>query len=420
MERDKQREATLKNALSTLLSFEGRKELRQEHFSLSDISLGHLERIFSFAHQTKLVIDKGIRPPINAQAADSLNNALTNAQNEINAFISNGNAAHIDNARNHIDGSADHQLRLLIPIGFETHPRTEAALESYRNKAREANLALTKEIKDFRAELGSLQDHINGEGSKVAALEEQIATLRSDNESLLNELRKADIERVESHNRLSQEALAEAERRLTDFMTKKEKSVNFRSQEMIAAGDALVDQLTKKKEEASSIVQSVGDILTTGTYADRATTETQKADTYRRITVGLFAFGLFIIVSNYLFYAIGWALGAEVELAEAWQSLGARIATGLAVTLPAFYTARESARHRTNADIAKQRELELTTLGPFIELLPEETKSSIRDRLTDRYFGGDIDPHEIKPPIDLDLLAKSLVELSKRTTAPTA
>lgn len=85
----------------------------------------------------------------------------------------------------------------------------------------------------------------------------------------------------------------------------------------------------------------------------------------------------------------------------------------MAVALPALYTARESARHRTNADRARQRELELTTLGPFIELLPNDKKAEIRDRLTDRYFGGEVEPHEVHSPIDPERITKLVEAIAK-------
>ena len=85
-----------------------------------------------------------------------------------------------------------------------------------------------------------------------------------------------------------------------------------------------------------------------------------------------------------------------------------RFVTAVAIALPAFYTSRESARHRTNSDRARQKELELTSLGPFIEFLPQEAKDTIRQKLTERYFGNDIDAHEIKLPVDLGTLVKDL------------
>lgn len=173
-------------------------------------------------------------------------------------------------------------------------------------------------------------------------------------------------------------------------------------------------ELEDKKKEAAAIVQSVGDILTTGTYKATAENESRLANRYRLVTIGLFSIGILIVVSNFILHAIS-ALNGQTFEENPWM-IASRFATAIAVALPALYTARESARHRTNADRARQRELELTTLGPFIELLPGEKKAEIRDRLTDRYFGNDVEKHEVHPPIDAETVTKLAEALAKLKT----
>lgn len=87
---------------------------------------------------------------------------------------------------------------------------------------------------------------------------------------------------------------------------------------------------------------------------------------------------------------------------ENFWTFAVRFVTAIAITLPAFYTARESARHRTNADRARTRDIELATLDPFIELLGN--KDEIKAKLVERYFGNDVEAHEIKQPIDTKVL----------------
>jgi len=81
-------------------------------------------------------------------------------------------------------------------------------------------------------------------------------------------------------------------------------------------------------------------------------------------------------------------------------AIAVRLLYALAIAAPAFYTARESARHRTNADRARQTELELASLGPFIELMKEQDKEEIRKSLIPTYFGRPVDAHEIKTVLD--------------------
>ena len=190
-----------------------------------------------------------------------------------------------------------------------------------------------------------------------------------------------------------------------------EKVLNDSIKALERRGGEKISDLEKKRSEASAIVQSVGDILTTGTYRDTAEKEAKLANNYRWVTIGLFSIGILIVISNYILHAIALYNGKSFE--ETPWFLLSRFATAIAVALPAFYTARESARHRTNADRARQRELELKTLGPFIELLPAAKKNEIRDRLTDRYFSGETDAHEVHPPISLEQVTRLLESASK-------
>jgi len=160
-----------------------------------------------------------------------------------------------------------------------------------------------------------------------------------------------------------------------------------------------------------AMIQSVGDVLITGTYNKRAKDEYRLSNLFRWITVGLFSIGITIVISNFLIHLRHWWIGDDYV--ESSWALVTRLLTALVVALPAIYTARESARHRTNGDQATQRELELSTLGPFIELMPVDGKNAIRDRLTDRYFGNPIEPHKIESPLDSESISKIAEAVSK-------
>ena len=90
-----------------------------------------------------------------------------------------------------------------------------------------------------------------------------------------------------------------------------------------------------------------------------------------------------------------------------------RLLYAIAITAPAWYTARESARHRTTADRARQTELELASIGPFIELMPEEKKVLIRENLTPLYFGRVVDQHTVDHPLDPAKLKDLAAEIAK-------
>ena len=111
--------------------------------------------------------------------------------------------------------------------------------------------------------------------------------------------------------------------------------------------------------------------------------------------------GISLIVYNLLH-----SINGGIDL----STLLARFAIAISISVPALYTARESARHRTNADRAKQVELELASLSPFLETLPDDEKDKIISQLTPKYFGILPDDHKVESPVDITKIIEKLTD----------
>ena len=64
-----------------------------------------------------------------------------------------------------------------------------------------------------------------------------------------------------------------------------------------------------------------------------------------------------------------------------------RILAASVLTYPAIYASRESTKHRNLETQNRNLELELASIGPFIELLPKEKQETIKEELVKKYFG---------------------------------
>jgi hypothetical protein len=71
-----------------------------------------------------------------------------------------------------------------------------------------------------------------------------------------------------------------------------------------------------------------------------------------------------------------------------WTKSLIRILAAAALSYPATYAARESNKHRKLEVLNRKAELELTAINPFIELLPEQKKQAIKEKLVEKYFGN--------------------------------
>lgn len=357
-----------------------------------------LDRIFFVVGEARKRLSKlkGVRANLNTLT--SIQNSAQAIRQELEAYISNKNLAHIDGAMNQADQGLDIYLSQLPVSSLASE--AETALDSFRKSSRSA-------VGELKANEGILKQQISKLEQTIVEQDERIRQAQSEVETskqeLANKLATADanFDSLKTGFESQFATLIDAQKRSLE--TDLEKSANIVQYNL--------DELEKKKKEAAAIVQSVGDILTTGTYKATAENEAKLANRYRAVTISLFSLGIFIVVSNFIMHALAAWRGQSFE--ETPWLIVSRFATAVAVALPALYTARESARHRTNADRARQRELELTTLGPFIELLPNDKKADIRDRLTDRYFGGEVEAHEIHSPLDAAQMTRLVEAVAK-------
>lgn len=366
-------------------------QLSDANEEIDDARRLSLDRIFYLSSEARKRVSrlKGVRA--NLSVFSNVNSSAQAIRQELENYIANKNLGHIDNAYSQADqGLAIHLAQL--PAGA---PAAEAqtALDSFRKSSRAAIGELKANEGILKQQIASLQQTITEQDDRIRQAQDDVLASKQE---LVNTLAttEANFDVLKS--------TIEAE-----FASLRQTEQGNSEKQFTSSNNLLeyhLSQMEDKKREASAIVQSVGDILTTGTYKSTAETESTLANRYRLVTIGLFGIGILIVISNFIVHVIAALKGITFE--ESVWMIASRFATAIAVALPALYTARESARHRTNADRARQRQLELTTLGPFIELLPNERKAEIRDRLTDRYFGGEIDAHEIHPPVDADALTK--------------
>lgn len=389
------------DTLKRLLAFQKNVILTGVTSDLDDQHRWYLDRIFFLATRAIGKVKKKLSLSISLNALTNLNTSAEAIIQELNNYISNRNPGHIVGAFNQAEQ------------GFQIY-----LFQAFPNDANEGIIEGEAIVESLRKSSASAIDEIKSERDKILSDISILSVSVSDNLTAISAL-KSDID---GHQALSQGELTAiksaydtlAQKFDADFQAKSADWETASTEEIERIGqttEELVEKISEKEKEARSLVQSVGEVLITGTYQKTAADESELANMFRWITIALFTTGIAIVLSNYVVHLVTVFNGTDY-IETPWTIL-TRFLTALVISLPAFYTARESARHRTNADRARQRELELSTLGPFIELLPVETKTIIRDRLTDRYFGNSVDAHKVESPVDVETLAKLADAVSK-------
>lgn len=158
--------------------------------------------------------------------------------------------------------------------------------------------------------------------------------------------------------------------------------------------------LEEKRAEASNLLQIIGNIGITGNYQNIANDEKSAADNWRWIALSLMI-GMVLIIGITIF--ISAANGFD------WKLALFRVGAAFVLAIPAAYAAKESAKHRALENHNRRAELELASLDPYLEKLPEETRHKVKEELTKQFFGLNTLQEKSEEPVS----NKAIFELLK-------
>jgi hypothetical protein len=359
-----------------------------------------VDRIFSFGRLLEKLIAQTPAALVGPTGMNTVENNLQPVLNELTALTSSRNIGHLVNAASYIDNVQPYLWAFpptSLPSGASLLPELMAEQAS---TAQHAIAMLVTSRDEALGRMEVLKVEIEGLSNQLKDLAEGAARERAEAATTVAKLETAFAKEQLERNAANAASLELLE---AGFKT----AVNTAKDE----STKLLKDLSDKKDQAAQIVQVVGNIGVTGNYQQISAAEARQANVWRGITVAIFAVGIGVAVATFCRY---W--GEPVSGVNA-ASIAVRLLYAIAITAPAWYTAKESARHRTNADRAKQTELELASIGPFIELMPDDKKFAIREELTKRYFGNEVEEHTSEPPVKFadvkDLLVESIKAVRK-------
>jgi len=363
--------------------------------ALDPQAFGLAQQVFEFVLVVEQRLQSCPATLISKAALSQLNKALAGAANEIRNFISNKNIAHLTNAVNSVEQTGFPALSQIPILAGEDIGKLAndfaSQVQGILKSALEERDRLRKEREDLTARVGELV-------SQVQKLSETVAKQNAD---ALNVVQAVQTQYAAKEQEFVQSSKSASDARLEehDQLMKQLKDAAKADRDSLAARALeIVGAMEKDRDHAKDVLKIIGNIGVTGNYQKTADAETSMANVWRGITVAFFAVSIGVGV---------WALASthEVDL----KLTIARMLFAFLILGATVYTGRESARHRTTADRAKRVELELASLGPFLESLPAEKQSELRAKLTELYFGKEGEAHQVKA----DVSAKELISLLK-------
>lgn len=192
------------------------------------------------------------------------------------------------------------------------------------------------------------------------------------------------IARVEysltQQNEAFSEALTERRNELASWFTDSEKDLEAMLRRSEALAEEYVERLRAHEKQSEAVLSAVGSNSTATDYGAYANEQRKAANWWRAGAVTLLSLaGLWFVGAS-----IGWF---PVQFGtDFWEVVVVRIGITAAVIGVGIYCARESSQHRAQERRAKQTQLVLTAVGPFIANLPADQQSRIRDETARAIF----------------------------------
>lgn len=349
---------------------------------------------FSFFETAYLFINDRLKLsiPILVQEAElnQLSSEIEAGTAQLNTYFGNNNAGHITNAVNNFNSALNRVRSFPMPLSKGDFDFSKV-IATFQNTVAEAYNKIETDNTKLQANLKATQQDLENKNTQISALQQKLTTKEAEIQNVLSSYKTA-FETIKTNNNTSFEAEKkkfndniEADRKTFKGLieTDKEaykKEYEKQKAELETQTAETIKSLQAKLEEAQKIVNIVGNVGVTGNYQKIAEQNKKTADFFRWVALGFMA-----VMSVLLIWSlIEISRNGEFNL---YKSL-VRILMAAVLTYPAVYASRESSKHRKLETQNRSLELELASIGPFIELLPEDKKQKIKEDLASKYFGN--------------------------------
>lgn len=384
------------------------KELISEDLNVIEI----IDRITQAKSYADLCLQNLIPALVNYGHMNKANSYINSITSEVNSYISNKNVGHLNNTSAHIDNLMVQLNALPISKQAITQKSFTTSLIEFKKLA-EKSIAELKKSKDELLE--SVEAITNDSSVQKHKLEELVVEIERYDESIETSISNFNERFDETEQKYSDKLeettngfethyqnfsedingklsanVAENENKVEELLTEHKEKYSAQTEQQKAGAQDVLDELERKREEASNLLQIIGNIGITGNYQNIANNEKKSADNWRRIALGLMI-GMVLIIGITIF--ISATNGFD------WKLALFRVGAAFVLAIPAAYAAKESAKHRSLENHNRRSELELASLDPYLEKLPKDTRDKVKEELTKKFFGLNSTEPKVEEPV---------------------
>lgn len=259
-------------------------------------------------------------------------------------------------------------------------------------------------------------DDLNSGAGAISDHEKQIielqATVRSEIETFERDIKKGGYE-IEQLKRKSSEDYKQSVDEISELRRTIEQlksNISNLHEEMVAESSKAAKVSEDAAEHSKKIHSQIDELLGQTAskvllvdYANTADSEKKSADIMRNLSLGCMC-----LTGVVLCFALYESLSSGLD----WKQAIFKAFTAIALSVPAAYLARESAKHRNQEHINRRISLDLRAITPYIATLPSEEQNKIKSEVASKIFGaqesGSVTSDNY--PINVQELVKSIIE----------
>ena len=144
---------------------------------------------------------------------------------------------------------------------------------------------------------------------------------------------------------------------------------------------ATISKLEEQLKVAENLLQVISRTGMSGGYQKYGEEERGRADWWRWLSIGFASIATVVLAAIVLF--------GHSSPHVAWSVDAGRLLLSASVAGLSTYAARQSSSHRRRAEHANSLALQLASIGPYLEGLPESDKQKVLENLAYRFFTED-------------------------------
>jgi len=313
---------------------------------------------------------------------DNIHNYLNSGISELNHFLSNENTGHLSNVTSYLNAILPYTNNLPLPIKGKFD--FSRKVSNFEKLLTEKFNALSEENENNIEKIERVNELIVEKEDRLKELEELIS-LKENELTNINSSFNTEFENIrDTHNSKFEQEIEDIKNQFEIVRRDLIDEIDNEKKNISDATSSLVSELNTKLNDAKKLVNIIGNVGITGNYQIIADYHKKEANKWRWI-----ALFFMVLLTGLLIFSIYHITSGDFN----WRVALVRIIAFSALLYPATYASKEASKHRDLENSNRKSELELASINPFIELLPDEKKQEIKEKLVDKFFGSN--PNQI-------------------------